>query len=120
MDIIIIIIGIVLLVQKSKVRAMLPNAFPGIQDDEFARWKQLELHRFNVLLGIVWIWIGFVIVVITPLFVITRNESLLILEFISLPVLIAVFVASRVTRKEAERMKKSFTEKSSHASQLPQ
>lgn len=120
MDIIVIIIGIVFLVKRQKVKSMMPSRFPGVAEDDFNRWKKLELRRLAVFLWIVWVWIAFEMVVLLPMYISSREESILLLGWISLPVLIVALVASSISGKEAKEMKKAFLKKSTQSDTLRQ
>ena len=113
MDIIAIILGIVFLVKRRKVKTMAPTRFPGVAENDFNTWKKLELRRLAVFLWIVWIWIAFELIVLFPVYISSREESLLLVGWIALPVLIVAFVASSISGREARKMKNSFLRKSS-------
>lgn len=111
MDVIGIIIGIVYLVKRYNVSHKPSDAFPGVSQEDFEKWKGLELHRLNVFLWIVWPWIIIYLVVVFPVYLHSREENLLLLGMVFLPLLIAAFIASFVIGKQARQMKKSFRER---------
>jgi hypothetical protein len=125
MDIIVIIIGIVFLVKRHRLKSMPPNRFPMVADEEFDKWKQLELRRLAVFLWIVWVWnalwLAFEIIVLIPMIISSREfPGLMLLGWIALPVLLAAVITSRILGRQARELKKAFSLTSSQEGSVRQ